>query len=246
MEKHIVGALLTVFGGTLAAAPLPPAIDKINKEGISVLEPVTLHGNLNNKEMERTHLFRLQAGQVYAVALGGPGTRVTLYVDGPGGKLLTLVANQQASLKPLKEGTYRFRVSLPTGTDAKYLLALRPVSGRPPLPPGVHVVGPGGLTLDSALDNNDPMDKIRKQLCKTFEVKMLAGKTYTIDMISQQIDSYLRLEDPTGRQLAQDDDSGGNLNARIVFRPQQDGAYRVISTTFDRAVGSFTLKVREQ
>jgi hypothetical protein len=246
MQKHILSALLVFSGQALMAVPLPPALEKINKEGITVLEPVTLHGNLNTKEPERTHLFKLLEGRVYAIEFGGPGAKMTLRVEGPDAKPFTLVANQQASLKPAKEGTYRFRVSSLLGTAVKYVLGVRPMSGGPALPPGVHAVGPPGLTLESALDNNDPIDKVRKQFCKTFEVRMSAGKTYTIDMMSQQIDSYLRLEDPTGRQLAQDDDSGGNFNARIIFRPQRDGDYRVITTTFARAVGSFTLRVREQ
>ena len=47
--------------------------------------------------------------------------------------------------------------------------------------------------------------------------KMTAGKTYTIDMVSKQIDSYLRLEEASGKQLAEDDDSGGNLNAKLTL-----------------------------
>ena len=54
-----------------------------------------------------------------------------------------------------------------------------------------------------------------------------------IDCISTNVfDNFLRLEDPNGQQLAMDDDSGGNLNARIVHTPQRDGWYRVIVTTF--------------
>ena len=35
-------------------------------------------------------------------------------------------------------------------------------------------------------------------------------------MTSKEIDSYLRLEDKAGKELAKDDDSGGNVNARMV------------------------------
>ena len=62
---------------------------------------------------------------------------------------------------------------------------------------------------------------------------MKAGRSYTIDCVSTGVfDNFLRLEDPDGNQVAQDDDSGGNLNARIVHTPTRDGWYRVIVTTF--------------
>ena len=73
---------------------------------------------------------------------------------------------------------------------------------------------------------------------------MKAGQGYTIDLISQW-DNFLRLEDAQGKQLAQDDDSGGFPNARIVFTAPQDGWYRIIVTSFSQgASGSYTLKVR--
>jgi hypothetical protein len=45
--------------------------------------------------------------------------------------------------------------------------------------------------------------------------------------------------------VAQDDDSGGDLNARIVYAPPQDGEFRVIATTLNKALGGFTLTVRQ-
>src|SRR5438067_2054358 len=64
-------------------------------------------------------------------------------------------------------------------------------------------------------------------------VNLIAGTTYTIDMRSNQIDSYLYLEDSAGNVLAQDDDSGGNHDARIVFTPTVSGTYNVVATTFN-------------
>jgi hypothetical protein len=238
--------IVIVAMALVAAAPLPPGVEKINKEGIPVTGEVSINGGLTPEAKEATHLFKLQKGKTYVVNLAGPEIKANLRIDGPDGKRLSLDAARKNSFTAALDGPYRFRVVGMPGAAGKYLLAVKPAPAGPPLPQGVHVVGPGGLQIDSALNANDPIDKVRKQLCKTFEVKMSAGKAYTIDMISQQIDSFLRLEDAGGKQLAQDDDSGGNLNARIVFRPQQDGVYRVISTTFAQGVGNFTLKVKEQ
>jgi len=73
-------------------------------------------------------------------------------------------------------------------------------------------------------------------------VRLTAGVTYTIDMTSNVLDSYLILSG-FGVQI-QDDDSGGNLNARIIFTPTQTGVYNIYTTTFgagDR--GSYRLSV---
>jgi hypothetical protein len=245
MAKKLALMTIVLAGGALAA-PLPPAVEKSNKEGITVVDEVTIRGSLNEQVPEGTHLFKLLKGQVYSIDLVGAELKMKLRIEGPDGKLLSVDSSPKISFKPVLDGTYRFHVSAPLPRPTKYFLGLRPLALGPALPPGVRMVGPGGLNIDSALNANDPIDKVRKARCKTFEVQMSAGKSYTIDMISQQIDSYLRLEDAAGKQLAQDDDSGGNLNARIIFRPQQDGVYRVISTTFVHAVGNFTLKVKEQ
>ena len=61
------------------------------------------------------------------------------------------------------------------------------------------------------------------------------------------LDPYLFLHDATGKKLAEDDDSGGGLNARIVFRVSADGVYRIQATSFmNVGRGAFTLTVREQ
>jgi hypothetical protein len=80
---------------------------------------------------------------------------------------------------------------------------------------------------------------------KVHEVKMAAGKSYQIDLVSGNFDSFLRLEDEDGKQLAQDDDGGGFPNARIMFKAPKDGMYRIIATTFDGKTGAYTLTVKK-
>jgi hypothetical protein len=47
--------------------------------------------------------------------------------------------------------------------------------------------------------------------------------------------------------VAEDDDSGGNRNARIVYRCTQDGEYRIYATCLGgNTAGAFQLTVREQ
>jgi hypothetical protein len=103
----------------------------------------------------------------------------------------------------------------------------------------------GRLVLEEQghLTDKDPGDKIRDDMVKrkvtkacVFKVhtfKFVPGSTYTIDLQSIDFDAYLRLEDPSNKQVAEDDDGAGNLNSRIVFTPQSEGEYRIIVTTCD-------------
>jgi hypothetical protein len=95
------------------------------------------------------------------------------------------------------------------------------------------------LTLKGELDKATPG--------VIYRVRLQAGVTYVIDMVSpdpKALDPYLVLQDADRKTLAEDDDSGGNLNARITFRAQADGIYRIRATSFGAARGPFTLTVR--
>ena len=100
--------------------------------------------------------------------------------------------------------------------------------------------------VQGVLTPGDPVDRVRAgcfHVVHTYPMK--GGKVYTIDLISTGWDNFLRLENAQGVQLAADDDSGGMLNARIVFAVPQDGWYRIIVTSFGQgASGAYTLKVR--
>jgi hypothetical protein len=53
-----------------------------------------------------------------------------------------------------------------------------------------------------------------------------------IQLDSPDFDSYLFLIDPDGEVVAQDDDSGGNLNARIETELKKNGLYTVVINSF--------------
>jgi hypothetical protein len=82
-----------------------------------------------------------------------------------------------------------------------------------------------------------------------YEVRLTAGKTCVIDMVSpdqKALDPYLILKDAEGKLLAEDDDGGDGLNARITYRVLRDGVYRIHATSFNAGRGAFTLTVREK
>jgi len=101
--------------------------------------------------------------------------------------------------------------------------------------------------LEGRLTTEDPKDKkINNSPSQTYLVEMKAGNAYTIDMISNELDSYLRLEDKEGKQLDEDDDSGGQLNARMVFNCTKDDNYKIICTCLaNERGGNYTLTIKK-
>src|SRR5437660_1041288 len=77
----------------------------------------------------------------------------------------------------------------------------------------------GKARVATTLSKDDPKDleSFRKSPCKVYAVDLEANRQYRIDMVSKVMDSFLRVEGPDGKTIAQDDDSGGMLNARIVL-----------------------------
>lgn len=112
----------------------------------------------------------------------------------------------------------------------------------------VYEVTAEGVNIDSNLNDKDVRDADRKQMySKVFLVKLAKGKTYQIDMMSQNFDCYLRLEDSGKKQLAEDDDSGDDTDAQIIFTAPEDGVYRVITTSFDEdEMGAFKLRIQQK
>jgi serine/threonine protein kinase len=95
------------------------------------------------------------------------------------------------------------------------------------------------LTLKGELDAKVPG--------LVFLVRLKAGVRYQFDLVSpdpKMLDPYLVLQDAERKTLAEDDDSGGHLNARIVHRAPADGVYRLRASSFNGGRGPFTLSVR--
>jgi S1-C subfamily serine protease len=152
---------------------------------------------------------------------------------------ITVVADLDMVLKGEK---IRASGTLETRLNRSFPVAVDLASGRDVLPPTIVPLSPA-----------EPLDRVNKQSHhRVFRVAMTAGQTYVIDMKAQgpgKFDPYLRLEDPDGKEVARDDDSGGGdngLDARIVYRAPRAGTYSVICTTFQpRQTGRFLISVKE-
>jgi hypothetical protein len=58
------------------------------------------------------------------------------------------------------------------------------------------------------------------------------GQTVTIDVRSDEFDTYGQLLNAAGDRLAEDDDSGGALNSRITFTLPASGQYQIVVNNF--------------
>lgn len=72
------------------------------------------------------------------------------------------------------------------------------------------------------------------------------GAPVTIDLVSEDFDSYLHLIGPDGTEIETDDDSGGACHARISTFLPADGEYRIVTGSLSEGTGGFTLTVGQQ
>jgi hypothetical protein len=147
--------------------------------------------------------------------------------DGGGG------LNALVFFDPPKDGTYKI-CALSLKGSGSFTLQMKEAV--------VHDVGTG-LTLKGSLGKD-------KTPTFAYNVRFVAGKTYVIDMISpdqKALDPYLLLFDPSNKKIAEDDDGGEGLNARITYRAETTGIYRIVCTSFQKAgAGPYTFTVQEK
>ncbi|MNU29925.1 hypothetical protein D3C71_184060 [compost metagenome] len=132
---------------------------------------------------------------------------------------------QTTSVSGDSEGDYRLTLEQgPPAPEARSIAIGDEVSGR--------------LNEDSAKsDAGGPADLYR------FTGR--AGQRVAVSLKADDFDSYLELFDVNHNSLATDDDSGGELNARLTFVLPEDGDYLIEARGFSDASGSYDLKIEE-
>jgi tetratricopeptide (TPR) repeat protein len=104
--------------------------------------------------------------------------------------------------------------------------------------------------ISGRLEGKPITTRFGKRITKTHIVKFEAGKKYLIDMESDYrnggLDCYLILYGPSNKIIDENDDSGGDRNARIAFTAEKSGDYQVIATSFGgQSQGAYSLIIRE-
>src|SRR5207245_1178819 len=103
------------------------------------------------------------------------------------------------------------------------------------------------LVITGELTAKDPFDKVRtKSHSKVHELELKAGEGYIIDLRSKEFDTYLRVEDPAGKTVDENDDvSATDRNSRVAIDAKLTGQYRALVTTFGPGkTGKYALEVR--
>lgn len=101
-----------------------------------------------------------------------------------------------------------------------------------------------GQTQNGELSSADPIARSRKAPYQVWTLEGRRGQRIVIDLRSSDFDAYLVLRDEAGYLLGNDDDSGGENNARIHTILPRDGRYRIVATGFREAsAGHYTLSV---
>ena len=137
---------------------------------------------------------------------------------------------QDADSGALKAASDRYLKSLWIGTETHQCNHSDPIACN-------QTINGSLTTADCRLGDNTYVDD--------YTFNGTSGQQLTITQTSAALDSYLFLINPSGTVVAQDDDSGGGVNSRIVFTLNASGAWHIIANTFDASVptGNYTLSV---
>ncbi len=186
---------------------------------------------------------------------GGPGCSARVSRTFPGRGPYRLLVNTTSS--PERQ-TGRFTLSITDGskpvqqsgnTDCQ--ARSRGAGAAAPTAPaggggtGSHAIAIG-QTQEGSLSTNDVLLTSDSTYAQPWTIQGRAGQTVTIDLESDAFDAYLFLRGPgvSGGRDFQDDDSGGNCNARLTATFPQNGEYEIVVNTAGKyATGQFSLSV---
>ena len=251
IRKCLADSPVVAGGADLAGATL------VLKNGVAQIDAALTNEDgkdtVRTSSMCKVYTVKLDAQKTYQIDMRSKQIDSYLRLEDAAGKELAHDDDSGDGLDAriiftcTQEGTYRIIATTYLGGFGPFTLSVKQNANGKQATLREIVLKEGVVEVASNLTNDDAKDTVRTgSVCKVYILNLSAGKTYQIDMKSQQIDSYLRLENATGKQLAQDDDSGGYPDARIIFQCREAGTYRIVATTFVQALGGFTLTVREK
>ncbi|HEY9619466.1 MAG TPA: trypsin-like peptidase domain-containing protein [Crinalium sp.] len=132
-----------------------------------------------------------------------------------------------------------------------FLVAVRegraPTTAQQPPIPGVtrppQAITLNGTRIDGVLTRNSNILPADNSYFNAYTFTGRSGQQVVIEMSSSEIDSYLILLDPEGRDIAQDDDGAGGNNSRIVASLPSNGTYTIFANTYSAGeTGRYTLQ----
>ncbi|MBI3821240.1 MAG: PPC domain-containing protein [Planctomycetes bacterium] len=214
----------------------------VGKDGITINSAIAENDKTDLGKLTKVLSVQLKAGQAYMFDAKAEGFDCQLYLFDGKSKYI----NQDQAVvifTATADGVHHLVVKAFDKQPGKFEVKVNEFNLKGEAEP--REVGKNGVTIAGQIGNNDK--SAVGKLGKVYSVELKAGQTYTIDLDSKDMDAYLYLFDSKSALLAQDDDSGGDLNSRIIFRAERDGTYHIVATSLGGTeTGEFTLKVRKQ
>jgi serine protease Do len=90
----------------------------------------------------------------------------------------------------------------------------------------------GDAPISGSLESGDNVLPADNSFFDVYIFDGQAGQQVSIEMTSGTIDPFLILIGPNGEEVAQDDDSGGNANAKIVVALPASGKYMLVANSY--------------
>jgi serine protease Do len=182
---------------------------------------------------------------------GGPACAARVAQVFPGSGPYRILVNTSAA--PERQ-TGRFTLSI---TDGSKLLQTRDdgqcSSAAAAAPAGTPSGGGStrriavGQTQQGSLTRDDVLLRRDSTYAQPWTIQGRVGQTVTVDLESDEFDAYVFLRGPgiADDQSLQDDDSGGNCNARLTATFPQTGEYEIVANSAGTkyATGQFSLSV---
>lgn len=162
--------------------------------------------------------------------------------------------DSRITFSPTADGLYRIDAATHNGSVGPFILEVRRVGGAAPTvkarpaakerpPTAIVFDGQGEFRAESALTADDPINA-RRTPHHAYTLAVESGRVYILDLSSRAFDSYLTIMGDNGQVLASDDDSGGNLDSRIIYRATKTMTATVIAAPLSNAHGPYVLTVR--
>lgn len=244
----------------LSGLCVPASAEEKKEAGGSTSPPeITIQGQLRTDSPRSRHTgmpsslhtVKLEKDQTYVILLQGKGMNPFVTIEDTIGNVLAQGfnrGNDQARVRftSPKNDAFLIYASGIANNDAKYTLTVRPHVAAPiklislPAPTSKAAAETQGV-----LSEDDTPEQFRDFPGKVYTVELKAKQAYVLDLMSKDFDTYLLLQDANGVLIAQDDDSGGNLNSRIRFTPLASGRYRIVASTFNGRMGPYSLRIAE-
>ncbi len=170
----------------------------------------------------------------------GPGMSEPLSDDDSGGG-----GDSQLTLRFPANGTYTVVATVLSSGSGSYILRVEEPFDLGSLDTAGRVIAVGGEARGTL--SSDDSIVIGGRQAQAWAIEGVAGQRLAIELISEDFDSYLYLVGPGIIEPLSDDDSAGELDARITYTFREAGTYRIIVSALSAAAsGGFTLVVSER